>query len=93
MHQKVTILPIIVLQINSTIYDQKLEKLKDIVAPWPTFYIEFDEADYLGNKYCVVLIGKLDNEKSHLPYLLNIERINMPPNNIIVQQQVMTALS
>ena len=77
----------------STIYDQKLETLKDIVASWPAFYIEFDEAEYLGNKYYVVLIGKLDNDKTHLPYLLNIERINIPPNNIIVQQQVMTALS
>jgi hypothetical protein len=78
---------------TSQAYSIKLKALQDVVRGFDNFYIEFDDADYRGNKYYAFLIGNLDGEKVHPPHLIELTQDNRSPTGVIVQQKVIKALS
>ncbi len=77
----------------TTVYNEKFQDLKELVTDYSAYYVVFDEADYQGTKYYAFLLGKLDNQKTHQPHLVEITNESCSPNSVLVVQKLMKILS
>ena len=53
---------------------EKRSTLLHLVKSFTSNYVMFDEADYNGEKYYAFLIGNLNAEGAHQPYLIELSR-------------------
>ena len=76
-----------------TVYAEKQSTLLHLVKSFRSYYVMFDEADYKGEKYYAFLIGNLNAEGAHQPYLIELSREMKTPDAVAVQQKVIQLLS
>ena len=76
-----------------TVYAEKQSTLLHLVKSFRSYYVMFDEADYNGEKYYAFLIGNLNAEGAHQPYLIELSREMKTPDAVAVQQKVIQLLS
>ena len=76
-----------------TVYAEKQSTLLHLVKSFRSYYVMFDEADYNGEKYYALLIGNLNAEGAHQPYLIELSREMKTPDAVAVQQKVIQLLS
>ena len=61
---------------SDKVYVEKWKKLLAEVSGAEPFYVLFDEAEYLGEKYCAFFVGKLENSATTAPFLVQISRLS-----------------
>ena len=71
----------------------KMKNLRNLVSEAEAIYLQFDEMELQGQKYYALLVGVLSRDKFNEPYLLQISREQVSPNQTIVQQEIIKALT